>query len=318
MRPALRQHPRKPTKRAARPLGVGELPRELHNTVTSAAIGLDTIDRLTGGKLGTFDVPCPLCGPFKRAARNQRRPVLRIYRIELGFAGFHCARCGEKGAAIDGKSPPPDPVRLAKARAEAAERDRIRTAERLSKAHWLWSQRRPIAGSIAETYLRDARGYGGPLPATLGFLPGRDEYPPAMIAAFGDRPVSGVHLTRLLPDGSDRERSEQAKIMIGNSIGFPIVLAPVNDLLGLAVAEGIESALSTYEATGLGTWAAGCASRLPALAGAIDPFVECVTIVVDDDQDGRRYAIALAEQVERRGIEARPVIIGGKHDEGCE
>jgi hypothetical protein len=77
----------------------------------------------------------------------------------------------------------------------------------LGKAQWLWAKRQPIAGSIAETYLRSARGYGGPLPATLGFLPSRGDHPPAMIAAFGmatecepgvlriaDAAVLGVHL----------------------------------------------------------------------------------------------------------------------------
>src|SRR5438094_729787 len=83
-------------------------------------------------------------------------------------------------------------------------------------------QRQPLSGSIAETYLREARGYRGPLPPTLGFLPTRGEYPPAMIAAFGlpdepepgrftlpERKIRGVHLTRLAPDGRDRDRGEK-------------------------------------------------------------------------------------------------------------
>jgi hypothetical protein len=64
--------------------------------MTDAALSLDTIDRLTGGRLGTHDVPCPLCGPYK-STHGQRRKVLRVWRIESGFAGYHCARCGEKG-----------------------------------------------------------------------------------------------------------------------------------------------------------------------------------------------------------------------------
>jgi hypothetical protein len=69
-------------------------------------IGLDIIDQLTGRRLGTFDVPCPECGPFKRSPRNQRKLVLRVYRIDPGFAGYHCARCGAKGAARDRNSAP--------------------------------------------------------------------------------------------------------------------------------------------------------------------------------------------------------------------
>jgi len=74
---------------------------------------------------------------------------------------------------------------IAKAQAEAAEHARISEAERARAARWLWSQRRPIKGAIAERYLREVRGYAGPLPSTLGYLPPRDNYEPAMIGAFG-------------------------------------------------------------------------------------------------------------------------------------
>jgi hypothetical protein len=152
------------------------------------------------------------------------------------------------------------------------------------------------------------------LPATLGFLPARDKYPPAMIAAFGfaDEPepgilsasldVDAVHLTRLLPDGSDRERGDQAKIMIARSKGLPVVIAPPNDLLGLAVTEGIEDALSVHEATRLGAWAAGAGGRLPALADVIPVYVECVTIYAHADKTGQDGARALAEALRLRGI----------------
>ena len=286
----------------------------------STGLSLETIDQLTNGRLGVHDVPCPLCGPFK-SHRGQRRDVLRVWRVEPGFATFFCARCGETGYARDQHAPAPDPQKLARLRAEAAEHGRILKIERLSKARWLWSQRKPIAGSIAERYLREKRKIKCPLPATLGFLPARGEYAPAMIAAFGlpheiepgvidiaDGALKGVHITRLLPDGSDRERGDQAKIMVAHSVGFPIVLAPPNDLLAISIAEGIEDALTVYEATGLGVWAAGSASRMPALAGVIPGYVECVNVVADDDPDGRRHAATLIDRIAARGIETRRVI----------
>jgi hypothetical protein len=141
-----------------------------------------------------------------------------------------------------------------------------------------------------------------------------------MIAAFGfayetepgviavaDDAVRGVHITRLLPDGSDRRRDDGAKITIGRSVGSPIVLAPMSDLLGLAIAEGIENASAMHEATGLGAWAAGSASRMPALADAIPDFIDCVTVVVDDDPDGRRHAAILADRIQARHREVRLV-----------
>jgi hypothetical protein len=289
-------------------------------------IGLNEIDQLTARRLGTFDVPCPSCGPFRRSARGQRKAVLRVWRVEEGFATFHCARRDESGFVHDRNGVPPDPKRIAAARVQAAERDRALKAERLSLAHWLWTKRRPIAGSLAETYLRSARGYGGPLPATLGFLPARGEHPPAMIAAFGlaheiepgviaiaDAAVTGVHLTRLGADGSGKatfeDPDEPAKIMIGYSTGAPIVLAPPNDLLGLAITEGIEDGLSVYEDTGLGVWAAGAASRMPTLAAAVPTWIDFATIVADDDPDGRRFAAAMTNELRVRGTAVRAIIV---------
>jgi hypothetical protein len=103
------------------------------------------LNRLTNGRLGRFDVACPLCGPYRRAPINQRRPVLRVWRSEAGFATFLCVRCGEKGWARDTSAPAPDPSKVARARAAADERERGAAAQQLSKARWLWSKRQPIA-----------------------------------------------------------------------------------------------------------------------------------------------------------------------------
>jgi Toprim domain len=145
--------------------------------------------------------------------------------------------------------------------------------------------------------------------------------PPAMIAAFGlahevepgmiaiaADAVRGVHITRLLPDGSDRERGDKPRIMIGHSVGAPLVLAPPSDMAGLAITEGIEDALTMHEVTGLGAWAAGSASRLPGLADAIPDYIDCVTVVVDDDPDGHRHSATLADQIRARGIEVRLIV----------
>lgn len=203
--------------------------------------------------------------------------------------------------------PPPSP---------APPRTDEEIARQRAKAQYLWRQRRPIAGSIAETYLRQVRGYGGAIPATLAYLPARDGYEPALIAAFGiaseaepgvlaivDADVCAVQLVKLKPDGSGKADAEP-KIVIGRGArGVPIVCAPPNDLLGLAVTEGIEDALSIFEATGLGCWASGGAGRMPALADAVPDYAECVNIFGDDDDAGRRYAIDLSARLRARGFE---------------
>jgi hypothetical protein len=194
--------------------------------------------------------------------------------------------------------------------------------EQHEKAAWLWSRRKPITGTIGERYLR-ARGITCPLPPTLAFLPPyRPEHHPAMIAAFGlcdepepgllgsPRTVGSVHLTLLKPDGSGKADIAKPKITIGSPGNLPIVLAPVNDLLGLTIPEGIEDGLTAYEATCLGVWVAGSAGRMPKLADVIPSHVECVTIYAHNDENeaGQDGARGLAEALSHRDIE---VIIEG-------
>jgi Toprim domain len=285
------------------------------------ALDLAIIGQIAHGRFGKFEAACPQCGPERRRLINQRKPVLCIWRLDEHFATYGCARCGMKGHARDGSIAHIDPAAIARAKAEAAERARATRTERLSKAHWLWRQSRPLVGTIGERYLREARGYGGPLPATLRFLPPSGDYPPAMLAAFGIMPepepgrldidrnaVSAVHITRLARDGSGKAGTERDKIMVGLSAGSPIVLAPPNDGLGLAITEGIEDALSAHVATGLGAWAAGAASFLPALAtGIIPPYVECITILADSDPDGERHAAELARRLKQQSRAVRLV-----------
>ena len=202
---------------------------------------------------------------------------------------------------------------------DEAERER-------AKPQRVWRKRRPIAGTIAETYLRQARGYGGLIPPTLAFLSARDGHEPALVAAFGiatepepgllaidDDAVTAVQLVKLKPDGSSKADAEPNKIIIGKgALGSPIVLAPPNDLLGLAIAEGLEDALSIHEATGLGAWASGGAGRMSALADAVPSYVECVSIFGHDDDNGRRGATELGERIRARGVETILKFLGAR------
>ena len=83
---------------------------------------------------------------------------------------------------------------------------------------------------------------------------------------------------------------------------LPIVLAPCNDLLGLVITEGIEDALTMHELTGLGAWAAGSASRMPALAAVVPDYVKAVTVMVDANDAGINNTAKLGALLERRRI----------------
>jgi putative DNA primase/helicase len=262
--------------------------------------------------------PCPICGGIDRFAINTRKQV------------FHCRGCGLGGDVIrlvqhiDGysfieavelltgeqtRTPALPPAANTKQSVRDYEREQHR------KARWLWSQRKPISGTPAGRYLREVRAITCPLPPTLGFLPPqKPEQHPAMIAAFAlvDEPepgtlgkphdVESVHLTLLKPDGGGKADVEKPKIVIGSPGALPITLAPPNDLLALAVTEGIEDALALHEALGMGAWAAGAACFMPKLANTVPDYIEAVTIEMHPD--ARRYAEELAAELRKRGLEA--------------
>jgi putative DNA primase/helicase len=294
------------------------------------------------GHSGEYVGACPVCGTgHDRFAINPKKGV------------FNCRVCGKGGhgavdlemflggcefveavkrltntTTLNGKRlPTAKNPEAAAAHERARERDE---QEQHETASWLWAQRHPIAGTIAERYLREARGITCALPATLAFLPARKpEHHPAMIAAFAlvDKPepgvvgkpqdVGSVHLTLLKPDGSGKAEIEKPKIIIGSPsvekltesgdvlrLGLPIVVAPPNDLLGLAITEGIEDALTAHQLTGLGAWAAGAAGFMPKLAAVVPDYIEAVTIYAHPDEAGQDGAHELVTTLRQRRIEA--------------
>jgi hypothetical protein len=264
---------------------------------------------LAGGRAqrltdGSFLIPCPV--PSHGRGRGDQSPSLRIADGQTRLL-IHCyAGCDPRDVLdvlrrrglLD--ECPTGPAARAEPRVKAPE-DRAREQHR--KAAWLWQHRQPVG----EIYLR-SRGINCPLPATLGYLaPTKPGHHPALIACFHlpeevepgrlvtTPHIEAVHLTFLKPDGSGKANVSPNKIMVGGSLGLPIVFAPLNDLFGLAVCEGVENGLTILQATGLGVWCAASAGHMPALADTIPHDVEAITIYADDDKPGRKGAIDLAE-----------------------
>jgi hypothetical protein len=271
-----------------------------------------------------FEGPCPNCGGDDRFSINTRKQV------------FNCRGCGARGGAIDlemflsGSSLPETVKRLTGGRAPSsrltARPARVRREPEVEeddpeRFRRLW--RRGIIdveNTIGGAYLRVARGYQGPIPSTIRFLLGDDRYPPSLIFALGmpeepepgvleiaDHAIRAVHLIKLRLDGSDRIRDDKGKITIGRgAMGSPIVLSPMNDLLGLVIVEGPEKGLGVFAGTGLGVWAAGGATRMPDLADTVPEFTDHITVIRDEDENGvgLKFAGELAARlVERFGEE---------------
>ena len=281
---------------------------------------LFTKDEKGATKAPFIDIPCPFCSAV-RSEEKQKFPIFRVWWIREDFLTYYCIHCGEKGSlARYGAALPVNFENLEKARLEASQRDIALRRERLDKARAIWRMAIPIDGTLAEQYLRNVRGIQCAIPATIRFRPARrlNGYRPAMIAAHGlpvehepgklsikESGVFGIQFTFLAADGGGKAPNKDglSKISIGYSRGWPIVLAPPNDGQALAICEGVEDALSIFEATGMGAWASTGAKKLAALAHAVPSWIEAVSIIVDDDDDGRTGAKSLSAALDDHGCE---------------
>jgi putative DNA primase/helicase len=268
--------------------------------------------------------PCPHCGGRDRFAINTRKRVWNCRGCrdggdvialvqKLDNCDFREAVATLTGERLSGDierpkyQPEKDDPQLGANDYERQQRD---------AARWLWRASKPTTGTMVELYL-PSRGIDLPLPKTVRFLPAnRPGHHPAMLVPYGlpkepepglldiaEDAITAVQLTFLRPDGTDKADIKPNKITIGSPAGMPMVLAPMNDLLGLAICEGIEDALTAHQVSGLGAWASGGAAFMPKLGAAVADHVEAITICAHDDKAGQRYARALADALDARGFE---------------
>ena len=258
---------------------------------------------LGGRWRGSYGVAaCPICQP----ERHPSQDALTLRDAPDGRLLVHCKKsnCPFRELAValgltSGDFTRPDPADIAKRAAE-------RRAEALRKARQagvVWREALPIAGTLAEAYLR-GRGITCALPDTLRFHPAcwhqSARFLPALIASVEGCDLPAAHRTYLCPDGSGKANVEPAKAMLGGVTGGSVRLTQGSG--PLVIAEGIETALSL--ACGLlggpaTIWAALSTSgirglRLPALPGLL-------VIASDGDEPGRAAAYALAERAHFNG-----------------
>lgn len=192
----------------------------------------------------------------------------------------------------NGRRPETDLAELARQRVA----DDALAAKREAQALACWREASPIAGSLAETYLR-ARGIACDLPAALRFHPAcwhpSERRFPALVAMVEGGARFAMHRTYLRPDGGGKAEAEPAKAMLGAVAGGAVRIAEAAG--GLVVAEGIETALSL--ASGLlgrpaTIWAALSTSGMIGLV--LPPTPGRLTIATDGDAPSRTAGHALA------------------------
>ena len=144
----------------------------------------------------------------------------------------------------------------------------------------IWSRSVPIEGTLAETYLH-SRGlsYQGD---ALRFYRGGRAMVGLMTDAITGEPT-GIHRTFLDCDGRKIDKK-----MLGPAKGAVVRLSADEDVnYGLAIAEGIETALAAPFRPIWSCLSAGGIRDFPVLSG-----IECLTVFADNDASGTGLAAA--------------------------
>jgi putative DNA primase/helicase len=158
----------------------------------------------------------------------------------------------------------------------------------------------PIAGTLAETYLRE-RGFADPPPPTIRFLPSyrysrenQRRLPCLMAAAQAPtREIVAVQLTFLDPTGRRKADVEEPRRSIGPLGTALLRTAPAAEHLGLA--EGFETAWgATLLHDRMPVWATLGSERYGVIR--LPPIVKRVTIFADHDAAGLASALAFFER----------------------
>lgn len=249
--------------------------------------------------------PCPVCQPERRKGQD----ALTLHDGRLGLL-LHCKKASCDFTSIlaaagiaHGSYAVPNPAETARRDAE----HRAEAAKRARQAERCWREAQPIAGTVAEYYLREARGITCPLPPSLRFHPGAWHGPtatkaPALVALVEGGDGFAVHRTYLMDTSKKAAKAAiyPTKMMLGATAGGAVRLTRAQGQL--VVAEGIETALSL--ACGLlrrpaTIWAALSTSGMRGLR--LPPEAGRLTIAPDGDPAGREAAYALAERAHANG-----------------
>lgn len=272
---------------------------------------------LTRGRDNKWRGRCPACGYAK--------PTLEV-AVEQDRIAISCSACGGLAGIAAMMGVAGDIVITSSGK-----------PSKVARAINTWRKADSATGSLVERYLQ-SRGITLPPPTSIRFLPRQRNWSdggiyPAMISLVQRVPSdedpdaspsavplidAGAHFTFLQggePDGPVvKAPTDACKLTLGQLRHGGVWLTPV-ETIGeqLAVAEGIETALSVMQITKLPTVAALSAAGMRSLRWP--PQVRRLWIAADNDQVGLKAADVLLERALRAGLRAHIKIpAGGKND----
>lgn len=233
---------------------------------------------------------------------------------------------------ISGKHSKPrdiDPAELAR-EIEEARRDREKQYQRAVRT---WQRAEPGQQSREIANYLAARGIDlsrlGEIPECLRYSTEcfhglTKTFHPAMIAAITDATgqMTAIYQTFLNFSGSAKARLAKPKLALGSCDGGAVRLFPLAEEMGLS--EGIETALSAHELTGLPTWAALGTSGM--INFMVPPAVRRVVIFADFDpvipklgyRPGSDAAETLAARLKQQCIECQVRFPAGGLNDFCD
>ncbi len=190
--------------------------------------------------------------------------------------------------------------------------------QRTVQARAIWHEALPVEGTIAEDYLQ-SRGITILPPPTLRFCPAITHAPtrcvlPAMVAAVQgpDGAIVAIHRIYLSPDGGGKADIAPVKMSLGPTKGGAIRLCAIGPTL--CIAEGIETGLSVFAATGIPTWAALSAVGMKELVLPKLRMAAEVIIAADGDEVGMEAAYVAAARWHHEGRIVRIAVAPQKQD----
>ena len=241
-------------------------------------------------------------GHWRDHATDEGGDPIDLIQGALGLDKGEAVRWGLQWLGLDDNAPMARPRPPSKPVEPTAAEHR-----RAAKGTAIWQESEPIAGSLAEEYLR-GRGITIPLPPSLRFHTGLaywdttaakpvlvDEFPALVsaITVWPSREVTAIQCVYLNLETAGKADVESPKKTFGPAAGGAVRLAAHGPRLALC--EGVETGLSVLQACpGLPVWATVGTAGFNNLI--IPPGVAELTIAADGDEAGEAAALKAAQR----------------------
>lgn len=244
---------------------------------------------------------------------------------------FHCYGCGAAGdhvtilmkldgmtfvQAFEALTNDTFPAVAPETRAQQLAEDAAERAAAIAEARRFWDAAVPVAGTPAETYLRQARGITMPaLPSCFRFgrVPTRKDdagrwgpiYPALIGAVTIADDVVAIQRIFLRDDGTDKRWGKRSKLTLGRFVGGAVRMGvPKCGDTPVIVTEGPEDALSlAQELPDAPVWAALGTANMVSMSYGAD--VREVVLAGQNDAAGRTAIEKAASSLVERGMRVR-------------